>query len=339
MPQPNGKLKLRDLARLTGHTVGTVSKALHGKPGLSLDTRERILKAAKETGYIGNALAGSLRSGTTKTVAIILGDISNPLFSIFAKQLIAGLKDSGYSAILLNTDENSLEEERAIVTALSRNVDGVFICPTQQGSANMQLLKHNEVPFVLIGRHFDDDSFDGVCFDDREGGRLAAEHLLSLGHREILLLTGPDYISSARERKQGFFDAFRALRLSPDPKLIREVDIATDAAVHAVEHAVGEGARFTAVCAFSDYVAWQVIYALNGLGLSVPGDVSVIGFDNIQSDIRLPVPLSTVGCDKRAFGRRAVELLLGRIENPSAPREQVRLKTSLVARGTTKPLG
>ena len=203
----------------------------------------------------------------------------------------------------------------------------------------MQLLKANDVPFVLIGRHFGGAEFDGVCFDDREGGRLAAEHLLSLGHREILLLTGPEYISSARERRQGFFDAFEALGLTPNPKLIREVDIASDATVHTVEHAVREGARFTAVCAFSDYVAWQVIYALNGLGLKVPDDVSVVGFDNIQSDIRLPVPLSTVDCDKRAFGRRAVELLLGRIENPSAPREQVRLKTSLVARGTTKPLG
>ena len=107
MPPQNGKLKLRDIARLTGHTVGTVSKALHDKPGLAPKTREYILKVARESGYIGNALAGSLRSGTTKTVAIILGDIANPLFSIMAKGLIAALARVGYSAILLNSEEDS----------------------------------------------------------------------------------------------------------------------------------------------------------------------------------------------------------------------------------------
>ena len=122
MPPQNGKLKLRDIARLTGHTVGTVSKALHDKPGLAPKTREYILKVARESGYIGNALAGSLRSGTTKTAAIILGDIANPLFAIMAKGLIAALAQVGYSAILLNSEENNEEEVRAVTTALSRNV-------------------------------------------------------------------------------------------------------------------------------------------------------------------------------------------------------------------------
>lgn len=337
MPPINGKLKLRDIARLTGHTVGTVSKALHDKPGLAPQTREHILKVARESGYIGNALAGSLRSGTTKTAAIILGDIANPLFAIMAKGLIAALEKVGYSAILLNSEENSEEEVRAVTTALSRNVDGVFLCPTQRGMEGIELLRRNGAPCVLVGRYFADSALDSVVFDDLYGGRLAAEHLLNLGHRNVLFLAGPDCVSSARERREGFMEAMREAGVQGDPALIREVGITADASESIAEALSGER-RFSAVCAFSDYVAWQVLYALSARGVRVPEDVSVIGFDDIQSDIRMPVPLTTIGCDKHALGEQAVELLMRRIAEPDAPVSQIRLETRLVARGTTRGL-
>ena len=211
MPPQNGKLKLRDIARLTGHTVGTVSKALHDKPGLAPKTREYILKVARENGYIGNALAGSLRSGTTKTAAIILGDIANPLFSIMAKGLIAALARVGYSAILLNSEEDSEEEVRAVTTALSRNVDGVFLCPTQRSMEGVKLLRAQRR--ALRARWpaiFRMTNLDSVVFDDLNGGRLAARHLLSLGHRDVLFLGGPECVSSARERREGFMAEIEA---------------------------------------------------------------------------------------------------------------------------------
>lgn len=338
MPQPNAKLKLRDIARLTGHTVGTVSKALHNKPGISSRTRERILKIADEAGYIGNALAGSLRSGTTRTAAIILGDIANPLFALMAKALIASLARRGYSAILLNTDEDRLEEERAVVTALSRNVDGVLLCPTQRGTHCLELLRRNGTPCVLVGRRFDDDALDSVVFDDFQGGRLAAEHLLALGHRRILQLCGSSCVSSARERRLGFEQALRASGLEPDPALCRQIDITADASQQ-LEDALREDPPFSAVFAFSDYIAWQALYALSRRGLRVPDQVSVIGFDDIQSDLRLPVELSSIACDRRALGERAVELLLRRVQCPAAERVRACLPTALAVRATTAAIG
>ena len=335
MPPQNGKLKLRDIARLTGHTVGTVSKALHDKPGLAPRTREHILKVARESGYIGNALAGSLRSGTTRTAAIILGDIANPLFAIMAKGLIAALARVGYSAILLNSEENSEEEVRAVTTALSRNVDGVFLCPTQRGMEGVELLRRNGAPCVLVGRYFQDYDLDSVVFDDLNGGHLAARHLLSLGHRDVLFLAGPECVSSARERREGFMEEMRASGAACDPALLREVPIIADA-TRDIAEALSIVRPFSAVCAFSDYVAWQVLYALAARGVRVPEEVSVVGFDDIQSDMRLPVSLTTVGCDKRAIGDRAVELLMRRIAEPDAPTRQVRLETHLVVRGTTR---
>ena len=336
MPLSNGRIKLTDIARLTGHTVGTVSKALHDKPGLSPKTRERILRIARENGYIGNALAGSLRSGTTRTAAIILGDIANPLFAIIAKGLIAALARVGYSAILLNSDENGAEEERAVVTALSRNVDGVLLCPTQRDTQSVSLLRRNDTPCVLVCRHFEGDtSLDSAVFDDLRGGRLAAEHLLALGHRDVLFLAGPECVSSARERRQGFFEVMRAAGVQPDPALVREVPITADASDN-IARILSEERHYTAVCAFSDYVAWQALYALNERGVRVPQDVSVVGFDDIHSDIRLPIPLTTVGCDKRGLCERAVELLMRRIAEPDAPAMHACMETAFITRGTTR---
>ena len=333
MPPQNGKLKLRDIARLTGHTVGTVSKALHDKPGLAPKTREYILKVARENGYIGNALAGSLRSGTTKTAAIILGDIANPLFSIMAKGLIAALARVGYSAILLNSEEDSEEEVRAITTALSRNVDGVFLCPTQRSTEGVELLRRNGAPCVLVARYFQDSGLDSVVFDDLNGGHLAARHLLALGHRDILFLGGPECVSSARERREGFMAEIEAAGASAR---VCEVPIIADAS-QSIEQAISQAQGVTAVCAFSDYIAWQVLFAFSERGVRVPEDVAVIGFDDIQSEIHVPVPLTTIGCDKRAVGDHAVELLMRRIAEPDAPVRQVHIQTHLVQRGTTCP--
>lgn len=333
MPPRNAKIKLQDIARLTGHTIGTVSKALHDQPGISEKTRARILEVARESGYIGNAMAGSLRSGTSKTAAIILGDIANPLFSIFAKGLVAALARNGYSAILLDSDEDSHREEQAVVTALSRNVDGVFLCPTRADAPGVDVLRRNGVPCVLIGRSLEDDASDGVVFDDFRGGYLAADHLLSLGHRRILFLVGPECVSSARERRRGYLAALENAGVGYDPALMQEVGITADAS-QSIEKVLREGRRFTAVCAFSDYVAWQAIYVLNEHGLRVPEDVSVVGFDDIQSEIRLPVPLTTIGCGKRLLGERAVELFLRRMADPDAPAQQICLPVTLVERHT-----
>ena len=250
-----------------------------------------------------------------------------------AKGLIAALARVGYSAILLNSEEDSEEEVRAITTALSRNVDGVFLCPTQRSTEGVELLRRNGAPCVLVARYFQDSGLDSVVFDDLNGGHLAARHLLALGHRDILFLGGPECVSSARERREGFMAEIEAAGASAR---VCEVPIIADAS-QSIEQAISQAQGVTAVCAFSDYIAWQVLFAFSERGVRVPEDVAVIGFDDIQSEIHVPVPLTTIGCDKRAVGDHAVELLMRRIAEPDAPVRQVRIQTHLVQRGTTCP--
>lgn len=331
------RVKLTDIAARTGYTVGTISKALQNKEGISPDTREAIMKAAKEIGYIANSQAGGLRSGSSKTIAIIVSDIANPLFSIKIKVCVEELEKHGYRAIVMDTEERPEREEQAVISALNKNVDGVLLCPNQKSTEGIDLLRQNGMPFVLMGRRFMDSEDDYIVCDDIHGGYLAGRHLAQLGHRRILVITADPSISSSRERLQGFRRAMDECGIPEDPRLIIQSDASAQDTGRMMDAILDHGPTFTAIFAFSDYIAWEVIYALNRRGLQVPGDISVVGFDDIQSHIRFPPPLTTVHYPKRMISTRCVDLLLRRIGGVAGEPVQQVLESHLVVRETTAP--
>lgn len=329
------RIKLTDIAAKTGYTVGTISKALQNKEGISQETREAIMKAAKEIGYIANAQAGGLRSGSSKTIAIIVSDIANPLFSIEIKICVEELEKHGYRAIVMGTEERPEREEQAVISALSKNVDGVLLCPTQKDTRSIELLRKNGMPFVLMGRRFEDTQDDYVVCDDDRGGYLAGKHLAQLGHRRVLVISADPHISSSRERLSGFCRAMEEEGIPVDPRLIIHSDASAHDSGRMIDDLLAGDPDFTAIFTFSDYIAWEVIYALNRHGIQVPRDVSVMGFDDIQSHIRFPPPLTTVHFPKRLVSGNSVELLLKRIaRGGDTPVQQV-LDAYLVVRETT----
>ena len=329
------RIKLTDIAAKTGYTVGTISKALQNKEGISQETREAIMKAAKEIGYIANAQAGGLRSGSSKTIAIIVSDIANPLFSIEIKICVEELEKHGYRAIVMGTEERPEREEQAVISALSKNVDGVLLCPTQKDTRSIELLRQNGMPFVLMGRRFEDTQDNYVVCDDDRGGYLAGKHLAQLGHRRVLVISADPHISSSRERLSGFCRAMEEEGIPVDPRLIIHSDASAHDSGRMIDELLAGDPDFTAIFTFSDYIAWEVIYALNRHGIQVPRDVSVMGFDDIQSHIRFPPPLTTVHFPKRLVSGNSVELLLKRIvRGGDTPVQQV-LDAYLVVRETT----
>ena len=329
------RIKLTDIAAKTGYTVGTISKALQNKEGISLETREAIMKAAKEIGYIANAQAGGLRSGSSKTIAIIVSDIANPLFSIEIKICVEELEKHGYRAIVMGTEERPEREEQAVISALSKNVDGVLLCPTQKDTRSIELLRKNGMPFVLMGRRFEDTQDDYVVCDDERGGYLAGKHLAQLGHRRVLVISADPHISSSRERLSGFCRAMEEEGIPVDPRLIIHSDASAHDSGRMIDELLAGDPDFTAIFTFSDYIAWEVIYALNRHGIQVPRDVSVMGFDDIQSHIRFPPPLTTVHFPKRLVSGNSVELLLKRIARVGDTPVQQVLDAYLVVRETT----
>ena len=335
--QPKRPVTLKDIAAATGFSINTVSHALKDREDISLATRETIKETAKKMGYVGNASARFLRSGVSKLIAIILGDLSNPHFSIMVKEIETYFRREGYVSFVMNTDEKSDVERQAILTAAERNVDGILICPTQNSRENLACLRSTGIPFVLIGRRFLQEDCSYVVCDDEHGGYIAARHLLRLGHRRILFLNGPASISSARERRDGYLRAHREASVPADPDLLATTPVTLgNISVDGIGEAVLQK-KVTAILAFSDLIAFEAITALKRQGIRVPEEISVVGFDNIQSKYPFPVLLTSVTSSNTTMARRASALLLRLLRDRTLPPEQLMLTTQLVVRETCAP--
>ncbi|MDB5055622.1 MAG: transcriptional regulator, LacI family [Bacilli bacterium] len=311
------KIKLKDVAQRTGFTINTVSRALKNKEEISLSTRKVIQETAKVMGYFVNTVASSLRSGFTKSIAVIIGDISNPHFGITVKEIEILARKRGYTIFIITTEEDDHLEEKAIQSAISQNVDGIIICPTQRGIKNIRFLQKTGIPFVLLGRRFENEhDIDYVVCDDVNGGYIAIKHLLDRGRKKILFLNGPSYISSAKDRLQGYKLALQEARISFDPALVREIGVTSGDSQNEIKKLLLEGIAFDGIFAFSDMMAWEAIHMLNLRGFSVPKDFSVVGFDNIQSRFFFPMLLTTVSNSKSTMSRRTIDILLRKIKDP-----------------------
>ncbi len=332
----NSKVTLKDIAKETGFTINTVSRALKDKEDISQSTRKLIKDTASSMGYIRNAVAGSLRSGVTKTIAVILGDISNPHFSILVKEIEASARKHNYNTFIINTDEKNELEAEAIYSSVGKSVDGIIICPTQKSEQNIRFLQKTGIPFVLIGRYFKDIDTDFVVCNDIQGGYQATRHLIENGHRGILFLNGPDYISSSIERHEGYKRALSEGNIEYDSNLVHKISITSGESEKDICNIIASGIKFTAIFAFSDMIAWETIHVLNKYGLKVPEDIAVVGFDNIQSKILFPVPLTSISTSKSKMSQRAVNILLKRI-NSNDINEYIKdvIDTQIVIRGST----
>jgi len=308
---------LRDVAAATGFTTNTVSRALRGKQDISARTRRQIQREARRMGYIPDALAASLRSGRTKTISVIIPDIADPLFAIMVRDIEARLKEKDFDLFIQNTDEDDELERRAIIAAIGKKIDGIVICPCQKSARNVRMMKENRIPFVLLCRRFARDTFNYVVANDVKGGYLATEHLIQRGHRDILFLNGPRQISSARERLLGYRRALEKKGMAYRSALVREVEIRGGACAQTLEALLKHKVRFTSIFCFSDLMAWEAISFLQSRGLSIPRDVAIVGFDDIQSRLSYPYPLTSVGYGKKKIAETSVDTLMEIMEDPS----------------------
>lgn len=313
MEKGRQKATLKDIAKATGYSVNTVSRSLRDKDDIAVETREKIKAVAREMGHVGNTLASSLRLGYTNTIAVILPDVSNPHFAVMMKEVEGRAREDGYTSFLLNTNEDEELELAAIQSALNKSVDGIILCPTQKSGDNIRYLQSVGVPFVLIGRRFQDLDTDYVICNDELGGYQATRLLLELGHRDILMLNGPDYISSARERLVGYRRAFAEAGVPVREEYIRQVPVTAKGCQELLGRLAAEGVGFTAAFAFSDLLAWSLWNCLHQAGIRVPEDCSLVGFDHIQSRLTIPFPLTSVCSYKGCMSVGAVELLIHRM--------------------------
>jgi LacI family transcriptional regulator len=335
------RVTLKDIAIDTGFSINTVSRALNGKAEVHAATKEKILAAASRLGYRANRLAKGLRSNKTGTIGVIVTDVANPFFSALVKGIAKAARELDYSIILQDSDEKYAGEQEAIHVLLAEQVDGILITPVQSDKETIASLSQARFPFVLVGRYFQDLDTNYVVPDDYRGGLLATEHLLSQGYTRIAMVNGPLHISSARERFQGYADAQARHGIAIDRSLVvtgaLTVEEGFDLARSILKHAPPPSAIVT----YSDFVAFGVMQAVREVGLSIPEDIAVVGFDDVWMASCLQVPLTTIRSPKEELGRQAMLLLVQKLRNDQTISETDKLKLDvhLVVRESTQKMG
>jgi LacI family transcriptional regulator len=331
---------LRDVARRAAVHPGTVSRALNAETRalVNEETARRVIDAAEELGYKPNPMARGLKTNRSYTVGVLIPDLTNPLFPPIVRGIEDRLGEAGYTSLIANT-ENDPERERADVLALrTRQVDGFIAATARHDHELLAEMAAAGERVVLVNRRLADGSLPAVTGDDREGVRLAVEHITALGHTRIAHLGGPQELSTGNQRYHGFLDAMRAAGVEPDPALVRFGRAFTEAeGARICRELLDDRPVFTAILAGNDLMALGCYDVLEERGLRCPADVSVIGFKDMRFANRFNPPLTTIRLPHYEIGAAAAELLLERLQDATAEPRQLTLQPELVVRASTAP--
>ena len=329
-------VKINDVADAAGVSITTVSRALTTPKRVAKATREHVQKVANELGYSPNLVARSLRSQSSKLVIVLVTNIANPMLSCCVRSAERIARDLGYSVLLGDTQNDPELEERYIGLLTSRQVDGVIVMSSRlHGRVGELILKANaEAAVVNACACLDVAPCSTVGVDDVGAARTMTEHLLSLGHRRIAVVTGPDESPHSRDRMFGYRLALRAAGIQFDENLVLEGDFTMETGGEAAALALAMTPRPSALFCFNDLMAIGAIQRLQGLGCRVPEEMSVAGFDDIDFAAFTSPPLTTVRQPTIDMGATAMRLLHNRLTG-SQEVETVTLPTELMVRGTT----
>lgn len=327
---------MKDIARIVGVSTTTVSHAINNTRPVEPVTKQRILKVMEEYGYNPNVVARSLRSGTTRTIGIIVSDITNPFFTEIVRSCEDTAYRHGYNTILCNSDENPHKERVYIDVLRQRQIDGLIIAPTTENREYLQRQLWDRVPLVFIDRYLEDIFADSVIWDDERAAFEAVSHLLELGHRRIGIITGKAVLSSTEKRLRGYLRALKSQGVEHDPRLMAIGDYKYEGGYQAMKQLLKQNRRFTAVFAVNNMMTLGVLGALKDEGLTCPGDISVVGVGDFEWTALYTPPLTVCAQPTRVMGERAVELLLERMRDKRSGPKQVVLSMELKVRESTK---
>ncbi len=322
---------IHDVAQRAAVSVATVSRSYTAPDTVREATRARVLTAAAELGYRPNRAARGLITGRTGNVGVIVPDLGNPYFQGVLKGAQAQAREADYAVFVADGQESAAEEE-ALIGAMSKQVDGILLCSSLLAPATLAGL--DPAPAVaLLNRHV--DGLSTVTVDSAGGMRQAVAHLAALGHRRCAFLSGPRRSWSNQQRVRGLRAAARAT--GAEIVTIGPVAPRFQGGVEAAEQVLASGV--TAVLAYNDLVAAGILSRLAQLGVDVPRELSVVGFDDIPLAAMLTPALTTVAAPTAEAGAAAIDALLSRLKQPDAAPSIQQLPATLVVRGSTAPPG
>jgi DNA-binding LacI/PurR family transcriptional regulator len=335
------RVSIKDIAKAAGVSHSTVSRALSDSPLVSDETKARIQRLAREMGYSPNILARSLVTRRTYTVGVVVTTIADPFIAEVVQGIEVAAHNHGYTVILCSSESAPEREIAAVEMLQSKRVDGVIVTSSRIGALYLEHLERIGVPIVLINNRNEQSGHYTftVTVDNCHGGHLATEHLILLGHRRIGYVTGPANHSDDLDRMAGYGQALTENGIEPDPALVIPGTGRADGGERALEALMGLGELPPAVFCYNDMTAIGLIHAARRAGLSVPGDMAVVGFDDIPFASYFYPPLTTIAQPKVEMGQLAMEMALSLMSVDEADDEEefsnVVVQGRLVVRAST----
>jgi LacI family transcriptional regulator len=328
---------MRDVAERAGLSVSTVSHVINNTRAVSDESRQHVLQAMEELGFKPNALARSLRRRQSNTLGMIVPDSANPFFAEIARAIEDASFAQNYSVILCNS-EGDLEKQQAYTDVLIENrVAGILFVAAGVSTELVSELGQRRVPLVVIDREVADVEVDTVMTNHAQGGCLATQHLIDLGHRRIACIAGNSEVAPSADRLTGYRQTLQKNDLAYDEGLVVKGDFQYRSGYEATNDLLTKKKPPTAVFACNDLMAVGCISAASALGFRVPDDLSVVGFDDVQLASYTNPSLTTVDQPKVEIGTLATQMLLERMKNLDASPRFERLDTELLIRRSTAP--
>ncbi len=329
---------IKDVAREAGVSTATVSHVINNTRFVSDEVRARVLDAVERCGYYPNAHARSLASGRSQTLGLVVSDLSNPFFPELVKSIEEAAFERGFDVLLSNTNYDPARTSHYVRRFIERKVAGVVLMTSELDTALLGDLASRDVSVVFLDLGKPGAHMSNLSVNYEAGIEEAIGHLVSLGHKEIAFVGGPEHLRSAARRLEAFRNSMRR-HLPPARARLYPGDFKLEGGRRAAAEMLAERERPTAVLAANDLMALGVMVELRASGLQIPRDVSVIGFDDIAFAALAEPPLTTVCLPRVELGRRAVEALMTNIEHPERLGIQVNIPTYLITRDSTGPVG
>lgn len=329
---------IKDVAKLAGVSVATVSHVVNETRFVSEETKQKVLSAMKDLSYKPNAVARSLRRKESKIIGLVLPDNTNPYFAEIAWSIEYASRNHGYSLILCNSDGDVKKEETYINVLIEKQVDGVILVAAGDSTANFMKLKERNISTVMVDRDSPSVNTDSVQIDNATYGEIATSHLIELGHKKIACITGPRDVTPSFDRVDGYKKAMKLNDLPVPDEYVVKGDFKPQGGYLAACKLLDLEDPPTAIFACNDLMAFGISHAARERDMLVPRDLSVVGFDDIYLSTYSNPPLTTIKQPRLEMGDEAVNALVLRIKNPDRPARSILLHAELVVRSSTMPL-
>lgn len=327
---------LTDVAKRAQVSTATVSRVINNSDKVVPETRDLVKRVMRELGYKPNRVARRLRQrgGRRHLLGLIIPDIQNPFFAEIAR----GVEDVAYAnefaVMLCNSDESQKKEQFYLDVMCAESVDGIILPPLNERDPAVLKLIESGLPIVTVDRSLSHAGMDKVEVDNRRGAYEAVEYLVGRGHRRIGLIAGRANISTSRERRLGYEDALANNNLAVHLELIRSGDYKQASGRALADELLGLPSPPTALFVLNNLMAVGALEAIHKRGLKIPGDVALLGFDDLPWAEALDPPLTVIRQPAYEVGRSAAELLLKRLSDPKRPETHLKLRPQLVIRSS-----